>query len=181
MKDNILEAQTIAYLLTQQLNPATANNTVHNKGRAISQRSTVGVTSNRKATNSKRDSSGEGELTVDDFSCGLVLGDDLVGGKVELLLLPDLIVRRHLDNHPKGLEAATKNTWKRHEAARIEHPDTRGEFGEFLTASNPNRGRGGWRGESGGGGGRVEVLGLGFGRAWGLGALGSRQDRKSVV
>ena len=80
-------------------------------------------------------------------------------------------------NHPKGLEAATKTPGKRHEAARIEPPDTRGEFGEFLTASNPNRGRGGWRGESGGGGGRVEVLGLGFGRAWGLGALGSRQGR----
>ena len=64
-------------------------------------------------------------LTVEDFGGSLVLSDDVVGGEVELLLLPDLIVRRHLQHTPtlKAISNGDKVTGnKRNRSNRARGP-----------------------------------------------------------
>jgi hypothetical protein len=57
---------------------------------------TLTSTCKTQSVGTRRGKVSERELTVEDFGGGLVLGDDVVGGEVEFLLLPDLIVRHLL-------------------------------------------------------------------------------------
>jgi hypothetical protein len=96
-------------------------------------------------------------LTVEDFGGSLVLGDNVVGGEVELLLLPDLIVRRHLQHTPRlsaisNCEKVTRTKQNRSNRARRTWKGRK-----ILTASIRDEVDGAGRGLRDGGGG-VAVL-----------------------